>query len=565
MINMPSAMNAFKMIDDAFGTQLGDLAVKYGLAFNPEKEITRKEEMSLCIQYPDVAEAAFSMQNYTSDMERLSDAFGFDKSRVKLIGTDDNETFLLGLNLIDMILSGLSLLPLDKSDKIRKGVHLVATTIKKFIPSMKDMGRLLAQAPALNKYAKAFGTFGECLDKALVLLNDGSDPSKAIDAIKEGIYTIRHIDVEDIMKEAKANQTKPVALKGEVVSDPPKNDKNKKQKEVKNVSQPNANKSDPEQVAEAVAMTQSAYVPQWMGQSPQTAPNLDVPQYGTPDFANPELLPEPSNKTVPDFIAQNSMTVPRANPMAGVFSPVEQEPSTNQIWSNFPFVGEIISIANRNGYMIQAEPIMHYGRLVGILFKTYNDSGFLPNKTFSVDLGTVIDKRYGIWPSGVNENNLIPFEYCNIAYYLTDGEQNLNADLIDKIIKFGFGGLDQKTLGRYVLYREPLIKTNQRIELLQMQTCYMSHDDRSIIRGACIRVASKLPREYGRFGFESLDPANLEFVLNNSGVPDYTGGPVSARKPMRILMTPKRDKDGKYILVRPDKGTDILYDYKELM
>ena len=65
--------------------------------------------------------------------------------------------------------------------------------------------------------------------------------------------------------------------------------------------------------------------------------------------------------------------------------------------------------------------------------------------------------------------------------------------------------------------------------------------------------------------FESLDPANLEFVLNNSGVPDYTGGPVSARKPMRILMTPKRDKDGKYILVRPDKGTDILYDYKELM
>ena len=65
MLNMPSAMSAFAMIDQAFGTTLVDAAEKYGIgSIDPNKKITREEVMSLAVKYPDVTSMDFSMVDY---------------------------------------------------------------------------------------------------------------------------------------------------------------------------------------------------------------------------------------------------------------------------------------------------------------------------------------------------------------------------------------------------------------------------------------------------------------------------------------------------------------------
>ena len=557
-INIP--MDAFTLVDQAFGTDIEGVAKKLGIAPDPNKSISQAEKYALAIRYPNITDRDFSMVNLVSDTENLASAFGMDRSAIRFVGVDDRETFGLCLNVVDLILSGLSLFPLN-SPGIRDKIYEVAKTISKYIPKTENIGKLLAQAPGLAKYANAFAEFGKGIDTAISMLNANADVQDCITVIRDAIHTIRKVDIADIMKEAKDNKVKvEEAMTGEVIELPgPKSKKSKKKPVVED-----SNKSD-DAVAEAVAMPQQGFVPAWMyAQQAQQAPDIAGTGY-VPEFMNPTIA-APTQTYVPEFMA-NIPPRQRFDPNS-IFSNVEQT-EVKQDWHVLaPFVAQIQAIANGCGIFLQEVPITDGGNLLFIKFNAYaNDNGkvggYLYNKSFVVDLGVIIDGRKGIWPcsSQFDEQIYYPVEYIlgKEAYHLMDKDGKLNTKFIEDVFKYGFDGIKKEVKNKHVLYGERMILTNQRIDLITRPTAYLDKNMRSIITGACVRMATQLEPQFGRFAFESLDPKTLTFVLTNVGVRDYVLGPVTNRPHCRMLFSPQKDDNGNYIPINPNGGSDIRF------
>lgn len=548
-INIPKA--PLQIIDANFGTTLQETAKRFGFFANFDKELTGAEIKSLAIQYPTITECKFFMSDYVSDMEKIADAFGIGKENIHIIGVDDTETFRNGLNIIDMILSGLSVLPISKSDQVRKGITTIANTIRKFIPSMKDIGVLLAKAPALTKYSPAFEKFGDAIDKALSLVSNGGDPKEAIDLVKEAIHEIRKIDINDIRKEANKNH---IALTGEVVdvnnkdieNNTNKKDKKKKKDEkVIDVDPSSVKEVNNMDVTDKVAFSSS---------------NIDI--NGTPyvpNFMNPNLQTQNSAGYVPGFLADQPK-IGANNPHTEIFAPVSQYYQENNKYS---WIAEMIGIANNVGYMLDVNPIPN-GTNPNILFvRTFKNNEYLQNKSFVIDLGCVIDGRYGIWPCAISNGGYAPLESCNTAYHLNGKDGKLNAKFIESIFMYGFAGIDKKILAQHILYKERMIITNRKIDMITLPTAFLDKVQRNIIKGACIRAADNLTD--GRYRFESVDPKTLTFVLTNINVPDYLFGPVSPKQNRRILCHPIKDEAGNYIKVNSEgKGDDIRFTFRDI-
>ena len=553
-----------------------------------EKEYTSKDKYALAVQYPDITDTAFSMSMFYSDMVTLADVFGCGK--VNLVGADNNETFLLGLNLMDLILSGLALLPVNKSENTKKGIHLVTTAIKKYVPSLKDLGKLLAQAPELVKYADHFAKFGESLDKAIAILNENGDVQVAIDTVKKAIAELRHVNIIDIETVAKKNRVHiddtPEVV---IVDEKPKKGGKKKAAEPSvvvdaTIVEDNTHNNNPEKkgdvimtnndVADKAAFYQG-YVP---GLNPQ---QQQIPTQQIPCGCGCEHL-DSNHASVPDILNLSSKkegsSIPamldptlsiehktKMDPRDIAFSPVQQNIEMEKSIRSIKFVDEICDIANSNGNTVNVTTITEDGKTIkALIFNVYKNNVIVPSKTFAVDLGTVIDGRWAIWPIGQTAQSCIPMEMCPVAYHLCDKKGNLNRDLVDSILKYGFGGIDPKFLDGYVIYRDRILRANQRIDLITLMNGHLDHNQRSIIKGACIRLAGKLNPQIGRMKFESINPVDLSFILTNEGVRDYLGGPISPRPIARCSMVPKKDENGNHIPIDKDKGTDIVYDVMPL-
>ena len=536
-INIP--FNAFTMMDRAFGTSIADTCVSKGWMIDPEKSITASEKYSLAIRYPEIVDKDFRMINLVSDMEKLADAFGMNQSAIKFSGIDDAETFTLCLNFIDLLLGALIMLPFNSKD-IRDKVKEVAKTISKYIPKIEDLGKLLAQAPGLVKYADVFAYFGENVDKAIILLDSNGDWKDAIRIIKEAIHKVLEIDVNEILDMAQKNSVKVTgALEGEVVDiHTTTNIKGKK----------GGKKMSTDDTVAVVAMQQQP---------------LNLEQ----TFLDTNLYLEHDSGYIPEFMLE----MPVVNKTTGnnFPSPVEQF-TPNQEWRGVvPFVDQIQAIANGNGLYMQTIPIFTpTGVLALVKFNTYaNMNGvcgaYIYSKSFVVDLGVIIDGRRAIWPcsSIFDEQAYYPVEYCSAgeAYYLFTKDGKLNSQFIDSVLKYGFNGLDKKILSSNVIHSNRMVITNQKIDLINTPNGYLNNEQRSIIRGACCRMATKLDPKFGRYSFESLDPKTLTFILTNVNVPDYFLGGISPRPISRKLCRPQLDKDGNHILVNQKGGSDIRY------
>ena len=554
-----------------------------------EKEYTSKDKYALAVQYPDITDTAFSMSMFYSDMVTLADVFGCGK--VNLVGADNNETFLLGLNLMDLILSGLALLPVNKSENTRKGIHLVTTAIKKYVPSLKDLGKLLAQAPELVKYADHFAKFGESLDKAIAILNENGDVQVAIDTVKKAIAELRHVNIIDIETVAKKNRVHiddtPEVV---IVDEKPKKGGKKKAADPSvvvdaTIVEDNTHNNNPEKKGDVIMTTDTdvadkaafyqGYVP---GLNPQQqiptqqqihcgcgCEHLDSNHASVPDILN--LSSKKEGSSIPAML-DPTLSIEhktKMDPRDIAFSPVQQNIEMEKSIRSIKFVDEICDIANSNGNTVNVTTITEDGKTIkALIFNVYKNNVIVPSKTFAVDLGTVIDGRWAIWPIGQTAQSCIPMEMCPVAYHLCDKKGNLNRDLVDSILKYGFGGIDPKFLDGYVIYRDRILRANQRIDLITLMNGHLDHNQRSIIKGACIRLAGKLNPQIGRMKFESINPVDLSFILTNDGVRDYLGGPISPRPIARCSMVPKKDENGNHIPIDKDKGTDIVYDVMPL-
>ena len=568
-------------LDALFGTDLAKEAHRLGVSYNPKfdtKAATKLLEETTSVDVIDrdvIGCKSFNVENLVSDSNQIAGVFGFDQSVIDtFIGTTPNDKFHKALDLVDFVLAGAKIVPVDQMDEAKECVNAAALTLSKYVPDAKTIGKLLSMVPGLNKYAKYIMRFGEQLDKAVGVLSRNEDNCvrKAIEIIRKGIEELQNLDIEDISKlddlpdkkdlnieeiKEKAVDAKVVEEKQEEVKKNSNDNKgNNKKKEEKTVS------SNDKVIAEAAAAEQNIFAPFFANTTPVQESNPgNVPQF----CADGQSINTHVNAYVPEVIAQNRMNVEPTDFRNSVFNPVEQQVQYDQRLMNYPFVNQIIQIANGLGYMMMPELIVDVNNNpVMIFFRCFNQNAFLDDKSFVVDLGVIIDKRYGIWPCAMKNGAYSVLENCDKAYALYTYEKgnptNLKTELITNIIKFGFSNLNAKK--DEILYGERMLITNRVIDLASMPNDHLTKDKRNIIRGACIRMAtSAIEPAMGRFVFKSLNPETMEFTLTNEGVgPNFMIPLMYARPVTEIVCVPKKDENGNNIPCNPNGGSDIVYD-----
>lgn len=528
----------------------------------------------------------FKVKALVADTESIADAFGFDRSNLKFVG-GDNEVFKKVLDTMDAILSFVNVFPSDNMSDVKSGVGLVAKTIKQYLPDLKSIGKLLSMAPGVSKYSKILIGFGETLDKAIDVLNrEGKDSIReSIAIIREGLKDLYKVDIEDINKQVDMAKE---GLKDEEEEKPKAKSKKSKKDEAivgdnftvvdNNTSTNNKKKEDVTMPDPVIAFQQQPYQ-QFYQQfyQPQFMTEPPVEDFGyVPEFLNSDLQNTNANKGVPEFIAENTMEVPRVTVTDRIFQPITQpEGYIDPRIMEYPWVRDIQKTANDCGYYINPSIIPDgANNPVMIRIDTFGGQNnvFLPDKSFIVDLGVIIDGRYGIWNAIQSNGNMAFLEFCNEAYALNtertienhgrkEKVQVLNVTLLEKIFKYGFSNLGGSLAKGDILYGERMIITNRVIDLITMPTNGLSRDAKNLIKGGCIRAATILSQNpaIGRLRFKSVDPKTLSFVLTNENEPSMFLGPVTARQPIEVVFTPVTDEQGKYVPVNPKGGSDIKY------
>lgn len=530
-----------------------------------------------------IGTSEFKITDLSTDVHTIADGFGFDKKNLKFVGADDNETFQKLLDVLDMVFAAALVVPMDKIDQVKSSIKMCAQALGKYVPDFKSIGKMLAMAPGISRYSKALISFGECMDHAVDIINRGGENCirQAIKEMRAGIDGLRDVDIMDInrqVKEAGIKKKDLIETTGTVVD----MEEVKEKKEVKKDKKDNTHNSNSKKeetvvssepmTAEAAAMSQQM-MPQYMmnpefnqGYIPDT--NGSVPEFIRDGADLGKIDP---NKSVPDFIAENAMNVPPVTPQQRVFNPVDQNIYLDPRLANYPFVDQILQIANGVGYFMVPELIVDTSNEPLLIFiRIYNSQAYLYDKSFIIDLGKVIDNRYGIWPCANPNGQFNILESCEEAYRLFNkDEKHLNKDFIQNVIQFGFSNLDPKVKKSNILYGFRMTETNRVISLITMPTHIRNTENlipaatRNIIRGACIRMSPSL-KEYvinGRFRFIDLNPETMEFTLSNEGMSSYFMGPVIPHKPVTIKCVPKKDENGNYVPAsNKEGGTDIKFD-----
>ena len=556
--------------------------------WNAEKTPTREERKEFAKKRDIIGTTEFNVADFSDSAKSLVEAYGFDKTTMQFIGMDDNETFQKILDVIDLVLSAVRVLPIDKIDKAKDCVRTTANILAKYVPDFQSIGKLLAMAPGIAKYSKALIGFGEAMDKAVSVLNIGGPNcvDEAVKVMKQGIEQIRSVDIIDVNRqvveakvhgddiksapkpktEAKKEETKAdsKAEESKATDSSKKETKKPKEEKVKTESKSNTDgkvKED-DTVSDNTINDAAAFSQQFdpMNGTPMMSAMPGFIPEQTPSFLDGSLSKNPDiSKSVPEYMAQNQMKVGQVDPRQRVFTPVEQQQQFAAAFGKYPFVNDIIKIANSNGYFCSAEKITDAaGHDVLIYIRVFNSQAFLPDKSFIIDLGYVIDKRFAIWPCAMPDGNFFYLEDCKVAYALMTRDDKLNASFVSDVIKYGFHGLNQKIETENRLYKERMTITNRVINLITLPDKGISKDQRNIVRGACIRMATKLDKSYGRFEFKSFNPKDLSFVLTNQCSEHFLVPPVQ-KQPVNLLCKPKLDEKGNTIRVNPNGGTDILY------
>ena len=544
------------------------------LANNPSfREYSLKRLKDLYGPKEPIGTKNFNVKDLSTDVKTIADGFGFDKSNLQFVGIDDNETFQKLLDVLDMVFSTALVVPMDQIDEVKSGIKMVAQALNKYVPNFKTIGKLLSMAPGIAKYSKALITFGESMDHAVDIINRGGDNCvrQAIKELRNGIDSLRDVDIIDINKQvadAKISKNDIIEVEATSVTDVDNSKKEKSKKEEKKEekkkeeSKPIGKKvitgTDESSSAAAVAMSQQMI--------PGFIPDNDG---SIPEFMQDLSIDKPKG-SIPEFMAQ-TVQVPRVDAAQRIFAPVHQNPANtmdNRL-AGYPFVNDIQAIANGVGIYTVPELIVDSGDNPMLIFiRAYNNQAYLSDKSFIIDLGKVIDNRYGIWPCAAPNGMYNVLESCDEVYRLFESDKSnskINKDFLTTVFQYGFSNLADDVKKKHTLYGIRMTETNRSIALITMPDAFaMNREARNIIRGACIRLAPEIVAngytKDGRFKFKWVNTENMEFCLTNEGMSHYFMTQAYPHRTCEILMKPVLDENGNFVPAGNKKGgTDIKY------
>lgn len=95
-----------------------------------------------------------------------------------------------------------------------------------------------------------------------------------------------------------------------------------------------------------------------------------------------------------------------------------------------------------------------------------------PAKSFTVDMGQIVSKEFGIWPNFDQYGTVFPVENCTAAYRLflrgEDKKRKFNKELVHNIASFGFDGLSKDDKAKFILYGENILNNNRHVALITL-------------------------------------------------------------------------------------------------
>lgn len=299
-----------------------------------------------------------------------------------------------------------------------------------------------------------------------------------------------------------------------------------------------------------------------------------------PKFMDPSYVIVKEIPKKPDFVIN---TKSAAAEETGVVQDTDKDPEPVEatldmldgddkiFFTRYTWALDIINCAARNKLHCRVIPLNDKADNIKALeFIVSNNFGGdpIPNKSFTVDLGNIIDREYAIWPN-FSANGMIPFEDCNKAYRVfvrsstnaNSRNRTLNLEFLNKLFEVGFDGLNEKDRYGNSLYSETKIKTNRHIAMITIpkvknpKTKTFDKDKTHQYTSAIIKLARELAKDDDlkdiRFVVEAYDPATLSFDMTSEGVVKYFMSD-KKQQAFELKATPRLDDEGNPI--KDDRG-----------
>lgn len=278
-----------------------------------------------------------------------------------------------------------------------------------------------------------------------------------------------------------------------------------------------------------------------------------------PFFCKDGLIPVGQTKKsseIPSFIADTMMQQPEYQKPAQTLATCQIE---HGLVEKFPWVKNICDAAIRNNVSLVVNALYSNNVAMYIQFIGYTNSSFNWLKSFTVDLGYIIDDRYKVF-FNVNQSGFGFLEKCDTAYGVFSKEGNLNEELFQEIFSVGVQGIDGKTINKYRLFNSNIMQLNRTIDYRSVSTHLglkdIKKEDRSAMRVAIRDSLYKMAKtikdiskqngiDLGRFYVKEFDAENMHYVLSNIG--GYWLDKPNSGPRTEIGVTIVRDKDGKVI------------------
>lgn len=242
----------------------------------------------------------------------------------------------------------------------------------------------------------------------------------------------------------------------------------------------------------------------------------------------------------------------------------EFDENTKKFFAKYSFVEEIVKIGAQNGFLVNVVPIPDKDgndRLLQFTAVTANGA-ISTDRSFTIDLGQVIDRQYAVWPNMAPDGIYFPVENCRFVLRLFMSKKKgspVDKAVFEKVFKYGFSGLNKDDVHSIQCYGPNLIEANRKIVLITRPKIEDKDINREVtdilVRTAKLIGTIDELKGY-RFEIDRIDTSNndVKITLKNEGVPTYYMGPVPNNKSITLVVSRSFDEKG-----NPIKETEGQY------
>ena len=267
-----------------------------------------------------------------------------------------------------------------------------------------------------------------------------------------------------------------------------------------------------------------------------------------PSFCRVDDNNEPMRSETPSFIVDANVQQPM------YYNPPKQIAATYYIEAGveeqYPFIRDIALIGIDQNVSLNVLGIRSGDKLLAIQFCAYTSGNWNWLKSFTIDLGTIIDDRTKVFFNGF-QTGFGFMENCNAAYAVFSKEGELNKEFFKQIFTVGTTGLDSKTINQYRMFNSNMMQLNRIIDRrsINEQLGKIGNQNRNAVKDSLfkmMRIIKDLSIEnhidFGRFRVSDFDGENLHYDLSNIDM-GYCDRP--NRGPRAIFSVDiMKDKDG---------------------